>query len=252
MNQAAGTGLVPAPAPLATELQPWVEALRAAASDACRAVYLHGSALTPRFDPKSDVNLLLVVADLPQSRLDAVARAVAARRAKGGRTVTPLVLTDEQIRRSVDVFPVEFQDLATRRALLWGEDVLAALRVGRHHLRHQCESELRSKLVGLRQAYIVAGGTADLASRLLARAAGGSAAAYRGLLELRGVANPPEAADALTAAVAAAYSVDAAGLAAPFAAHREPPAGDTATAMFAAYVSALDALVAAVDALPSD
>jgi hypothetical protein len=37
----------------------------------------------------------------------------------------------------------------------------------------------------------------------------------------------------------------------PFKAHREPPVGDAATAMFAAHVAALEALVVAVDALPS-
>jgi hypothetical protein len=236
---------------LAAELRPWVEALRDATGPACRAIYLHGSALTPRFDAgTSNINLLVIVTDMPQERLDAIARAVAAQRVGGSRRVTPLVLTDEQMTRSVDVFPLEFHDFALRRALLHGTDVLASLRVGHVHLRHQCETELRAKLVGLRQAYLLGGGTSELASQLLVRAAGGSAAVYRGLLELRGAARLEDA-GVLASEVAAAFGVDAAGLSVPFTAHREPPVGDAATAMFAAHVAALEALVVAVDALPS-
>jgi hypothetical protein len=252
MTESNSAGLVPVPESLANELRPWTDALREAAGSACRALYLHGSALTPRFESASDINLLLIVPDLPQPLLDALAGAIAARRKKSTRRVTPLVLTDEQVRRSADVFPVEFHDLEARRALLWGEDVLATLRVGHGHLRHQCESELRSKLVGVRQAYLFAGGTPDVAARLLARAAGGSAATYRGLLELRGVTDPPDDAAALASAVARTYAVDVEGLAAPFAAHRRLPAGDAAVTLFAAYVRALESLVVAVDALPCD
>lgn len=250
MSQPINTGLVAAPESLAAELAPWIESLRNAAGTACRAVYLHGSALTPRFDTTSDVNLLIVVGDLPHARLDALARVIAQRSAAGGRRVTPLVLTDEQVTRSVDVFPLEFHDLAARRALLWGEDVLGGMRIGDAHLRHQCESELRAKLVGLRQAYVLGGGTAELAGRLLVRAAGGTAAAYRGLLTLRRASVVPEDAVTLAEAVAREFAVDAAALGAPFAAHRDPPAGDQAVRQFAAYVSALEALVVAVDSLP--
>jgi hypothetical protein len=250
MSPSANAGLVAAPESLAAELAPWIESLHNAVGAACRAVYLYGSALTPRFDTTSDVNLLIVAGELSQARLDALARVIAQRSAAGGRRVTPLALTDEQIKGSVDVFPLEFHDLAARRALLWGQDVLGGLRVGDAHLRHQCESELRAKLVGLRQAYILGGGSAELAGRLLVRAAGGTAAAYRGLLALRGIATPPEEAGALADAVAHQYGVDAAGLSAPFAAHRDPPAGEQALRQFAAYASALEALIVAVDTLP--
>jgi hypothetical protein len=69
---------------------------------------MHGSALTPRFDPgASDINLLLVVSELPFERLDAIAAAV---RERTPLPLTrprwmPLVLTETQIRGSPDVFP---------------------------------------------------------------------------------------------------------------------------------------------------
>src|SRR5206468_2757222 len=120
-----------------------------------RAVYLYGSVLASTFDAAvSDVNVLLVVSDLPMTRLTALAHAIgeAMQGSPGRLRYSPVVLTEEQIRRSVDVFPLEFLDLAERRALLEGRDVLAGVHVDRANLRHQCEYELRSKLLGLRQA----------------------------------------------------------------------------------------------------
>jgi len=238
-------GLVDAPEALARELAPWVQALVEQSSATFRALYLHGSALTPQFDPQgSDANLLLVVADLPFDRLKALARTTRelAARAPRARRVTPLVLTEPQIRKSVDVFPAEFLDLAARRALLAGTDVLGGIVIGLGNLRHQCEYELRAKQLGLRQAFLLAGGAPGIAQQVLAQAAGGLGAVLRQLLALRGAPAPGDP-DALVAAVARTYGVDAGALGAPFAARR----GQVA---LAAHLGVLEALIDAVDALP--
>ena len=86
---------------------------------------------------------------------------------------------------------------------------------------------------------------------LLARAAGGSATLYRHLLTLRG-AEHPEGREALARAVAAAYGVDASGLAAPFAERAETTDDEARSrARFAAYLDALERLIVAVDELPT-
>ena len=108
MHEPPAPGLVAAPAALGPDTQPWVQALQQAAGPSFRALYMHGSALTPRFDPgASDINLLLVVSELPFERLDAIAAAV---RERTPLPLTrprwmPLVLTETQIRGSPDVFP---------------------------------------------------------------------------------------------------------------------------------------------------
>jgi hypothetical protein len=179
--------------------------------------------------------------------LQALAQAVRDLGQRGGRAVVPLVLTESQVRGSADVFPAEFLDLLERRALLAGEDVLAAVVVRRDNLRHQCEYELRSKLVGLRQAYLLAGAAPGTAHRLLVQSAGGLRAVLRQLLLLQGE-SVPEAPDELAAVVARAYGVDEESLAAPFRARRETPAGDDGeTARFAAHLQALESLVEAID-----
>ena len=250
----AAAGLVPAPTALATQLAPWVLALQRASGAAFRALYVYGSALTPRFDAQqSDVNLLVIVAALTFADLGHVRRelrALAGTPAPGKRVV-PLVLSAPQIRASVDVFPADFLDLRARRALLAGEDVLADIAVGLGNLRHQCEYELRSKLIGLRQAYLLAGDDADVVQRLLAHAAGGLAAVLRQLVHLAGDA-PPDDTTALAAAVARRYGVDAEALSAPFVARRLAVAdAKRAEALFAAHLRTLETLMDAVDAYPA-
>jgi hypothetical protein len=249
----SASGLVSVPAALAPEVEPWTRALREAAGADFRALYVYGSALTTRFDAESsDINLFVVLSELPFTRLESLAGAVRAaligtRSIK--RRVMPLILTEPQIRASADVFPAEFLDLKERRALVAGDDVLADLVVRLVNLRHQCEFELRSKLVGLRQAYLLGGAEPGLAHRLLVRDAGGLRAVLRHLPGLRGHRSPEDPA-ALVEDVARVYGVDPKALGAPFAARAQlkPPPEEESRAQLAAHLHSLESLVAAVDA----
>jgi len=239
---------VAVPAAVAADVAVWGRGLRAAAGDTFRALYVHGSALAPDFDPQSsDVNVLLITSELPFERLAELSAAVRRNAKASGRRFSPLVLTEQQVRTSVDVFPAEFLDLAARRALVEGEDVLADLVIKRDNLRHQCEFELRSKLVGLRQAFLLAGGASGLPQRLLAQAAGGLSAVLRHLLDLRGVP-VPDGTEPLVGAIASRYGVDSTGLGAPFAARSRALSEDEARGLFARHLEALEALTTAVDA----
>lgn len=246
----------PLPEELARAARAWAAGLVGAAGEGFRALYIYGSALAPGFDPaSSDVNLLLVVEELPFDCLaamaDAAAKLPAADDKKAPRyRFTPLTLTASTLRDSADVFPIDFLDLKMRRALLTGDDVLATLDVPLGNLRHQCEYELRSRLIGLRQSFLRAGGETGTAHALTARAAGSSGSLFRHLLTLRGQAQPADP-DLLARTVAATYGVDADGLDAPFDARRAPEPDEAAARLrFAAYLAALDQLVRAVDSDP--
>ena len=237
---------------VASAVRVWVKPLLLAAGARYRSLYLYGSVLEAGFDPAiSDVNILIVVSELPFDTLDACARQLAdpATQAGGRLRFSPLLLTVAQVKDSRDVFPLEFLDFGQRRALLDGEDVLATATVSAVNLRHQCEFKLRSKLVALRQGYLRSGAARGAAQSLAAQAAGGSAVLFRHLLTLRGLPQP-ETREALAVAVARAYDIDADGLGAPFAARLAP--GDEATARerLARYLDALAALVEAVDHAP--
>jgi hypothetical protein len=242
-------GLRPAPEPLATDARSWIAPLTTAAGQSFRTLYLYGNALSPDFDPATgNVNLLCVVTDLGSPRLDALAAAVG--QVRGGKApkwrFAPLILEEEQVLRAADVFPNDFLDLVRRRALLAGEDLLASAEISLDHMRFQCEYELRSRLVALRQSFLFEAGNPAHCELLLERAAIGSSALYRHLLSLAGQ-EPVEGREALARAVAQAYAVDAEALLAPEDARLKPFKKEEARARLGAYLDALTTLARAVD-----
>lgn len=68
----------------------------------------------------------------------------------------PILFTKEEIANAKDVFPVEFLNIKRHHTLLCGEDIFKDMEISNQYLRHQLEFEFRSKLVHLRQAYLLA------------------------------------------------------------------------------------------------
>ena len=71
---------------------------------------------------------------------------------------TPLFLTESYISSSLDSFPIEFLNMQKSYQVVFGEDVLQELVFDKHHLRLQCEKELKGKLLQLRQGFLESGG----------------------------------------------------------------------------------------------
>ena len=69
----------------------------------------------------------------------------------------PLFLTREHIQTSSDTFPIEFLEMKEDHTLLYGEDVLANLKIEPSHIRFICEQQLKGKLIRIRQAYLEIG-----------------------------------------------------------------------------------------------
>jgi len=163
-----------------------------------RSVILYGSAVRGEFLPgRSDVNLLVVLKDASPEALSKVAPAV--RRAVS-KDVLPVLLSERDLLRSTDVFPIEHMDLAEGRAVIYGEDVLADLKVKPEDLRRQLEFEARAKLIRLRQSYV-----RDLGSpRGLLELAGRSLASllplFKAALKLVGKEVPKRRAEVIKAA----------------------------------------------------
>jgi hypothetical protein len=134
----------------------FVEKIRAAAGPNLVSVILYGSAAEGEFHPEySDLNLLCILRDASFNSLGKIAEVVAWWRGKKHRP--PLLLTQADLRTSVDVFSIEFVDMKQRHRLLYGEDVLRSLDVPMTLHRSQLEYELREKLFLLRQHLVVAG-----------------------------------------------------------------------------------------------
>jgi len=135
----------------------FVERIRAAGRDNLQSVILYGSAASGEFHPEfSDVNILCVLRDTSFSSLSLLAPVVEWWRKQ--KNPAPLIMTQQEIHRSTDVFSIEFLDMQRQHRVLYGDDVLQGLQISTAQHRVQVEYELREKLIILRQNLLSAHG----------------------------------------------------------------------------------------------
>ncbi len=146
----------------------FVERMRGAAGTNLLAVVLYGSAAAGDYvTDHSDVNLLCVLGETSFAAIEALAPAIAWWGKQKHRA--PLLMSAEEMRRSADVFSIEFLDMRRNHRLLWGEDVLKTLEIPMRLHRAQVEYELREKTILLRQQLLVASATDEAKWELLLR-----------------------------------------------------------------------------------
>jgi len=146
----------------------FVSRLRTAAGTNLRSVILYGSAAAGDYVPEhSDVNLLCVLAETSFASIQALAATVGWWAKQKHRE--PLLMGEEEMRRAVDVFSVEFLDMKQSYRVLWGEDVLKELVVPMQFHRAQVEYELREKTILLRQRLLTLDGGTTAKWELLVR-----------------------------------------------------------------------------------
>jgi len=84
---------------------------------------------------------------------------------------TPLLLTSDEFRRSLDAFPLEYQAILDHHVVIAGTPPFAGAVVPREELRRACETQAKGHLVHLRQAWLDSAGHSDhLAHRIAASA----------------------------------------------------------------------------------
>lgn len=153
------------------------------------SVVLYGSAVAGDFVRQvSDFNLLIVLEKIRPRDLRA-AQAPMREWSRMGNSV-PVYFTASELQTSSDVFPIEFQHMRKARRVLYGEDLLANLKISVEFLRHQTEYELRSKLIQLRRHYIPASVSADNLSNLMSESLVSFSALFRAVLLLHNVEPP--------------------------------------------------------------
>ncbi len=133
----------------------FVERMRAAAGTNLLSVILYGSAAAGDYvADHSDVNLLCVLGETSFAAIAGLAPAVEWWGKQKHRA--PLLMSADEMRRSADVFSIEFLDMRRHYRVLWGEDVLKTLDIPMRLHRAQVEYELREKTILLRQQLLVA------------------------------------------------------------------------------------------------
>ena len=71
---------------------------------------------------------------------------------------TPIVMTPDEFRRSLDAFPVEYQTILDRHVVIAGRDPFDGCRIDADDLRRACEIQARGHLIHLRQGWLDAAG----------------------------------------------------------------------------------------------
>ena len=142
---------------------------------------IYGSRADEEPAPGAEAAILLVVRHLAKTALEGY-HDIAHRYARRGIPAPP-ILTEAFLRKSADVFPLEYLGIAEKRRVLAGRDVVADLPITTTNLRHQVEFELKGKLLAMRRMYMHTFGRKELV-KLLFATVGPLVSVARGLLLL--------------------------------------------------------------------
>ncbi len=157
--------------------------LEESVGDRLHSVVLYGSTARGDYEKAtSDLNLIVVLENLDPSTLEALEPAFTHWR-KANQPV-PRIFSPTLIAESADVFPIEFFDISRRRIVLQGKDPFDELEIHVNHLRHQCERELREKMMRLREAFIETRGKSKALKLLMTESYPSFVALFRGCLHL--------------------------------------------------------------------
>ena len=85
--------------------------------------------------------------------------------------MTPLVMTPDELRRSADSFPLEYQAMIDHHTVIAGRDPFSGMTIGTEVLRRACDTHARSHVIHLRQGWLQAGGDADKLAELVRHSA---------------------------------------------------------------------------------
>jgi len=175
-----------------------VEDLRAAFGENLASIVLYGSvAAGDQVELRSDYNLLIALNQITSEALR-LSQTTMRDWLRLGQPM-PVYFTVEELKRAVDVFPIEFLQMEQARKVLYGRDPFATLDISRANLRHQTEYELRTKLIQLRRLYLPASDSVEKLSALMSDSLASFAALFRAVLILHGQEAPVSKADSVRA-----------------------------------------------------
>jgi len=183
------------------------EDYRALFGDDLSGIILYGSAVGNDYLPGiSDINFLIILTEEGITHLERAFETMAKWRKR--RVAVPLFLTEEYIRTSLDVFPIEYLSMQYRSIVVHGKDILKTISIRPEFLRLQCEREIKGKLLILRESFLQTRGKARSLRTLIGQSLGAFEAIFRALLHLKGQIPSPRKRDILRQACQS-YGLDA-------------------------------------------
>ena len=179
------TGLDRVVEPMREPIRQYADLVCGLAGANAKALTLFGAIAAGSFDTaRHTVHNVLVL-----EKVDlAILRRLAEHGAKLGkaRIAAPLIMTPEYVKASLDTFPLEFIEIKLRHVTIFGEEYFDGLEFDDGHVRLQCERELKTILIGLRQGLLAAAGRRKVISAIEVDVGEGLMRTLRGLLWLKG------------------------------------------------------------------
>jgi hypothetical protein len=163
-----------------TPLQPLVDDLERVFGKRLRAVVAYG------WRPQKLQPSLALVESLDFDDLTACAARTAHWRRAG--CATPLLLTPREFARSLDAFPIEYDEILATSRIVAGTHPFDGLAIAPADLRRACEVQVKSHLVHLREDYLEIGGKPASVAALARDSAPAFIALLRHLARLDNVA----------------------------------------------------------------
>ena len=161
--------------------------------DDLTSIVLFGSGAEGRLRATSDLNLLVVLKRFDKGHVDAFREPL--RLAHVAGRASAMFVLDAELPAAAEAFAVKFDDIARRRRVLFGEDVIARLTTSRAARKQRLCQVLLNLALRLRQQYAMLSLREEQLATVIADAAGPLRSAAATLLELEGrpVASPKEA-----------------------------------------------------------
>lgn len=182
---------------VAQKIKPFLDEILNKYAENIHSIHLVGSAVTEDFNEKtSDINSVCVLKKMDLKIVELLAPL--GKRYKKRGIAAPLIMTPEYIRSSQDVFPIEFLDFKLIHETVYGDDILNDVEISRVDLRQQCEREIKSKLIGLRQGYIFSEGDKRIIAEQFAASITGYMPLFRGIIFLMGKEIPVRKSDVIS------------------------------------------------------
>jgi hypothetical protein len=166
-------------------LQTYTKDVKGAFGDQLEGLLIYGSAVRGEFLPgRSNLNVLLLVTAYDAATLKRYGP-VHKRWSKEG-VITPLFLTDKDIRTSSVLFPLEFLELQEHHRVLGGRDPFVGFHVETGRVGDAVRQGLAGHVVRLRQRFVEAGGADDAVLILLPLAVTSAVPLLRGIQRVHG------------------------------------------------------------------
>jgi len=195
-------------------------------------------------DDDAPLTCLVLVASIGVTDLDACARL--APHWERQRIATPLILPEDEFRRSLDAFPLEYGEIVRAHEHVFGSNPFDGASIARDDLRRACETQIKSHLLYLREGYIEASGRPQAVAELVTTSAPAFAALLRQVARLGGSTTVDRAGATLEGARAASLPEGIVGD--MLALERRAPIPTTdAARLFPVYLAAVEQLSRVVD-----